>query len=224
MKAFFKDIWNNYRHALFFLYAFIYLPWFAYLEDHVAHFHVVHMVIDDYIPFIEYFIVPYLFWFVYMAIGGLYFFLYDVKTFKKLAIFLITGMTVFLIISTIYPNGAYLRPVTFERNNIFVDAVRWLYSIDTPTNLFPSIHVYNSIGIHLAVINSAKLKNNKFITQASGVTMVLIILSTMFLKQHSLFDVLTALVMAGLMWALVYAPQVGRNRSSRPGWHTDYMD
>ena len=33
------------------------------------------------------------------------------------------------------------------------------------------------------------------------------ILSTMFIKQHSAFDVLTALVLAGLMYTLVYDPE-----------------
>ena len=36
---------------------------------------------------------------------------------------------------------------------------------------------------------------------------VSIVLSTMFIKQHSVFDVLTALVLAGIMYTLVYDPE-----------------
>ncbi|MBP7321158.1 MAG: phosphatase PAP2 family protein, partial [Lachnospiraceae bacterium] len=131
----------------------------------------------------------------------------------KLCIFLITGMTVFLVISTIYPNGTYLRPVVFERDNIFVDAVKWLYSTDTPTNLFPSIHVYNSLAIHIAVSKNEKLKNNKLVLHASRIMMSSIILATVFLKQHSLFDVITAFALAGLMYVLLYTP----------AWVRDFM-
>ena len=55
------------KHALLLLYFMIYLPWFGHLERTVTtHFHVIHVALDDYIPFCEYFIIPYLLWFVYV--------------------------------------------------------------------------------------------------------------------------------------------------------------
>lgn len=54
-------------------------------------------------------------------------------------------MTIFLIVSYAYPNAQHLRPVEFPRDNIFTDVVRWLYKTDTPTNILPSIHVFNSL-------------------------------------------------------------------------------
>ena len=114
-------------------------------------------------------------------------------------------MTVFLIFSTIYPNGQYLRPTTFARDNICVDLVKWLYATDTPTNLFPSIHVYNSLGVHIAIINSECFKNKKGVRRLSFVLMASIILATMFLKQHSVFDVVTGILLAIFIYTLVYA-------------------
>lgn len=90
---------------------------------------------------------------------------------------LFTGMTVFLVISTIYPNGHYLRPAYFEHNNIFIQLVKWLYATDTPTNLFPSVHVFNSIAVNIAVWHSDNFKKNKAVRYGSAVLMVLIILS-----------------------------------------------
>ena len=56
------------KHGLLLLYFAIYLPWFAHLEKTVTtHFHVIHVALDDYIPFCEYFIIPYLLWFAYIA-------------------------------------------------------------------------------------------------------------------------------------------------------------
>lgn len=200
-----KSLFYKYRHGLVLLYIFLYIPWFQYLESrkHI-HFNVVHLAIDDYIPFCEYFIVPYMLWFGYVTFAVLYFFLKNKSDFYKICIFLFTGMTVFLLISTFYPNIQYLRPETFARNNTFVHMVQWLYHSDTPTDLFPSIHVYNSLGVHLAIINSESFKDNKKVKSFSFVLMVSIILSTMFLKQHSVFDVLTAFVLAAVMHSFVY--------------------
>lgn len=193
------------KHAVLLLYFLIYLPWFGYLEKTVTtHFHVIHMAIDDYIPFCEYFIVPYLLWFGYVAWGLGYFYFKNKDEYFRLCKMLFTGMTIFLIVSTIYPNGHYLRPATFARDNIFVDAVRLLYSADTSTNLFPSIHVYNSIAINIAVWHSENFRNKKWVRYGSSILMTSIVLSTMFLKQHSVFDVLTGILMAVFMYRMVY--------------------
>lgn len=201
----FKEFIKKYKHAAALLYALIYIPWFMYLERHVvSSYHIIHMNIDDKIPFIEFFIIPYLLWFAYVAITLMFFFFADVKSYNKMCIFLFSGMTIFLMVSTIYPNGHQLRPVLFERENVFTNMVRTLYSADTPTNLFPSIHVFNSIGTHLAIIKSEKLRNKKLICKGSFAIMTLIIMSTIFLKQHSVFDVITAFVMAAVFYSLVY--------------------
>lgn len=200
-----KDLLYRYRHGWILSYMLIYLVWFAYLERTVTRrFHVIHMAVDDYIPFVELFIVPYLLWFGYVAVAIVYFFFKDVQDYYKLCIFLFVGMTVFLVVSTVYPNGHYLRPRVFERDNIFVDMVKALQMVDTPTNLFPSIHVYNSIGVHISVMQSQRLKEKKWIRRISFVLMLSIIAATMFLKQHSVFDVITGCVMGAVMYTLVY--------------------
>ncbi len=199
------NIYQKYKHLLLLSYFGIYLTWFIFLENTVTtHFHVIHMEIDDYIPFCEYFIVPYLLWFFYIAAVIIYMGLKDSKEFVNMCIFLFTGMTIFLIVSTVYPNGHLLRPTYFERDNIFTQLCAMLYQSDTATNLFPSIHVYNSVGVHLALIHSEKTKNHKKLCFASCVLMVSIILSTVFLKQHSMFDLITGLLMAAVMYFLVY--------------------
>ena len=199
---------KKYSHAWVFLYALIYLPWFSYLEQHVtSDYYLIHSPLDDYIPFVEYFIVPYLMWFLFVIIGAGYFFFTDKKGFYKLAAFLITGMTIFLIICTLFPNGLHLRPTTFARDNIFTHIVKYVYSVDTPTNVLPSIHVFNSMGIAIAVAHSDKLNEKKWIQHLTYILAGLIILSTMFLKQHSVTDVFAALVMAGVIYPFVYAPE-----------------
>lgn len=203
-----KELFDKYHHAWVFLYGFIYMPWFSWLEKHVtSNYFVIHSVFDDYIPFIEIFIIPYLLWFVYVSGTVLYFFFTDKQGFYRICTLLITGMTLFLIICTIFPNGLNLRPSTFARDTIFVDLVRFIYRADTSTNVLPSLHVYNSIGCYIAIRNSQKLRQYKWVQNGSLVLTVSIVLSTMFLKQHSVVDVIAAIVMIYFIYQFVYIPE-----------------
>lgn len=205
-----KALYTKYRHGIPLLaYMIIYLTWFAWLEDtNKKNYQIIHVNLDDYIPFLEIFVVPYFLWFAYVAAVVLFLFLKSKQEYYRACCFLFTGMTVFLIISTLWPNGHHLRNTVTLGDNIFAQMVALLWKTDTPTNLWPSIHVYNSLGAHFAIIRSANLENRKWIKIASCVLAVSIILSTMFIKQHSVFDVITGIALGTLMYALVYRRDV----------------
>lgn len=203
MHAFYE----KYKHALIsIIFMIIYFSWFFFLEQEVTNYHVIYMPIDDSIPFLELFVIPYFLWFAYVILTVLFFFLNDKKDYYKVCAFLYIGMTIFLIISTVFPNGHHLRPLSFARENVLTKMVAHLYSLDTSTNLIPSLHVYNSIGAHLAIVKSKHFKNKKGIRTASFLLSTSIILSTVFIKQHSMFDVLTAYGLAFVMYMLIYKP------------------
>lgn len=197
---------KKYRHAMpLIIYGIIYLTWFIYLEQKVTkNYRVIHVTLDDYIPFCEGFVIPYFLWFLYVSATVAYFFFKDKDDYYRTCIFLFTGMTIFLIISTLFPNGHHLRPQVMPRDNIFTWMVSRLYRTDTPTNLWPSIHVYNSLGAHFAIVKNNKLCENRPVRGISLLLCISIILSTMFIKQHSVFDVVTAFIMAALMYGVVY--------------------
>ena len=201
---------QTYRHALpLIIYGIIYLSWFGHLEKTVtSHYKIIHVALDDYIPFCEVFVVPYLLWFAYVTVVVLYCFFKDKDDYFRTCTFLFTGMTIFLLVSTLWPNGHHLRPYIMPRDNIFTQLVATLYKADTPTNLWPSIHVYNSIGCHIAVMKSKHLAQKKGIRTASFLLCASIIMSTVFIKQHSLFDVLTAFILAAVMYGIVYSSDV----------------
>lgn len=199
-----------YRHAIpLIIYGIIYLSWFGHLEKTVtSHYKIIHVALDDYIPFCEIFVVPYLLWFAYVAVVVLYCFFKDKDDYFRTCTFLFTGMTIFLLVSTLWPNGHHLRPYIMPRDNVFTQLVAMLYRADTPTNLWPSIHVYNFIGCHIAVMKSKHLTEKKGIRIASFLLCVSIIMSTVFIKQHSMFDVLTAFILAAVMYGIVYRSDV----------------
>lgn len=204
-----KKIYLNYRHGIpLLIYAVIYLNWFGYLERTVTkHYHVIHIPLDNHIPFVEVFIIPYMMWFAYVALVVAYLFFKDKESYKRCCLFLFTGMTIFLVISTLWPNGHHLRPYVMPRDNIFTQMIANLYQTDTSTNIWPSIHVYNSIGAHLALSKCPRLKKYKLLQAGSFVLCISIILSTMLIKQHSAFDVITAFILAGVMYVLTYDNQ-----------------
>lgn len=205
-----KKYYERYKHAIpLVVYALIYCCWFIWLEKAVKYpRYIIHMKVDDMIPFCELFVIPYFLWFLYVSAVVLYCFFKSKQDYCKTCVFLFTGMTVFLIVSTLWPNGHHLRPYVMPRENIFTAMVSHLYRTDTPTNLWPSIHVYNSIGAHLAVIHNRNLSGNKKLRAASFTLCVSIILSTMFIKQHSMFDVLTAFILSGVMYLVVYQADI----------------
>ncbi len=214
-----KELVYKHRYLLLQVYWLIYLPWFVYLENTVTrHFHVIHMELDDAIPFLPVFCIPYFLWFGYVAIAFCYTYLHDKQEYLRACIFLFTGMTVFLLISTVYPNGHYMRNDVVLGSGIFDSLVRWLWETDTATNLFPSIHVFNAIGAHIALTRCEKLRDSKLAKYGSFTLMCSIILATVFIKQHSVFDVMTALLMALALYPVAYgkAPEnaIARLRAS----------
>lgn len=201
---------KKYKHGLIILaYFLIYILLFGYLENRTVYrYHVVHTVFDDMIPFCEVFIVPYLLWFPYMAFAIFYFIFINKNKheYYQLVFNLMMGMTVFLIVSYIYPNVQHLRPQEFTRDNIFIDLVKFIYKTDTPTNILPSIHVFNSLAVHMSIISCEALKDKRGIKFGSLILTTLIILSTMFLKQHSAIDVFLGVTLA-LFGYLIFYPQ-----------------
>lgn len=202
-----KDFFKKYYHVWTVLYFFIYMPWFIWLEKTVTtDFNLIYLPIDDKIPFCEYFIIPYYLWFLFVPAVMIYLIFYSRKEFYEASAFLFIGMTVFLIVCTVWPNGVNLRETIPYRDNIFADIVRSLQNTDTSTNVFPSIHVFNTLGCLIALIKSKGMKGHHLIKILSTILSILIILSTMFLKQHSIVDVIGGFGLAVIMYLIVYVP------------------
>lgn len=204
-----KQLIKKYSHAWVLLYILIYMPWFAFLERTITtKFTVIHTKMDDAIPFLEIFVIPYFLWFAFIFIAVAYFFFKDKTEFYQCTAFLFIGMTLALITYSIWPNGHDLRPdlTALGRENIFTRIMSWLYTTDTCTNVCPSIHAYNSIGVCIAILRSRHLKEKKWVQTGSVLLTVLICMSTVFLKQHSIFDVICACLLALVMYLLVYVP------------------
>ena len=98
-----KQFVKKYGHAWLLSYAFIYLAWFFHLEETTKPpYNIIHIALDDSIPFVEAFIIPYLLWFPYVAVTVAYFFFTSKNDYYRLCAFLFTGMTISLLVCTLF--------------------------------------------------------------------------------------------------------------------------
>ena len=195
-------LFRTHRHVWWIIiYMVIYMGGFKIVESaaHV-HYHVIHTWLDDQIPFLSWFVIPYAIWFVFnIYVVGWFVLKAEKYEYYRLITALMLGMTVFLVVSVVYPNRLFLRPEHVDTTGVCGKLVAFLYSYDTPTNVLPSIHVYNTVAICHALNSNAVIRRRKAVFVGCNVLGVLIILSTMFLKQHSVIDVSLGLVMAVLI-------------------------
>mgnify|MGYP002522407406 FL=1 len=112
-------------------------------------------------------------------------------------------MSISTVIFLVYPSCQELRPTALPRDNFFSRIVELIYAVDTPTNVFPSEHVLGAFAAVAAAAHTKHLKKPLPLTLLT-VLAILICVSTLFLKQHSVCDVLGALLLCPFVYFLCY--------------------
>ncbi|MCY6484396.1 phosphatase PAP2 family protein [Clostridium aestuarii] len=198
-----KKFIGEHRH---FLYLLMFIPlilFFCICQKFIEPRYIMHCKLDDYIPFSKGFILAYMFWFAYMGIGFVYFGLKSRNDFINLVKFIFCGMGISYAIFVIWPSGQNMRPV-LQQNDMLTSMVGFIYSVDPPTNVCPSIHVINSVAVNAVVWNSSLFSNNKKVKFLSVTAMVLICASTMFIKQHSVIDVIAGITLSTVLYVFIF--------------------
>ena len=170
----------------------------------------VKMWLDDVIPFNEWFVIPYVFWYLLVVISLGWFMFYDVKSFKALQTYIIITQICAMIVYILYPTRQDLRPEVFPRENILSNLVGFIYSFDTNTGVCPSLHVAYSIGIASVWVRQKEAYTWWKIFVVFAV--IMICLSTMFIKQHSAVDFFAALPVCLLAELVVYGKSYFRKK------------
>lgn len=177
---------------------------FYYMEFTVAErYHIVHCFLDDLIPFCEYFIIPYYFWFIFLVGMIVYGFFWDLPALKNYMKFTAITYAITLLVYAVYPTAQNLRPQVFVHNNFFINVVNFAYKVDTNTNVCPSIHVLGSMAVYFAASKS-KVFGTRAWKTVFFVVAVLISISTLFVKQHSVLDIIFAMILGGIVYPFVY--------------------
>lgn len=147
--------------------------------------------LDRKIPFIKYFVIPYHLWYVFIISSLIYVYTINKKQYyffiNSLSITIIICYVIFLVFQT-----HVSRPI-ITGNDLFSNIVKWTYKNDNPYNAFPSIHVLTT---ELAFLYTFYNSKNKISISCSFIMSLLIILSTLFIKQHVLADIIGSTILA----------------------------
>ena len=206
----------EYRHMWLLLFWPVFAFRYLLIEriDPIGQYHLIHCALDDRIPFQELFLIPYALWYVCIIGMHLYTMVYAVAAFKKYTKFLVISITASTTIFILYPSYQELRPVVFPRDNVLIDIVGMIYQIDTNTNIFPSEHAIGAIAVFCVSCHTKGLPS-PLKTTMIGILTVLICLSTVFLKQHSILDVAAALPVCVVAYAACYGKEKIRKRQAK---------
>jgi len=196
---------DEFRHLWYLSFWPIYLVSFFMLEAFPIreNYFPIYCKLDDYIPFLEVFVIPYVFWYVFMFSMHIYTLLYNIPAFKRMMRFFSISFGISVLIFIVFPNGQDLRATEITRDNFFMDIVRGLYAADTNTNVFPSLHVVGSLATVFAAWDlpefSSPLAKSLFLIVGAFTS-----LSTVFIKQHSFLDILGGIAVSLLVYIIVY--------------------
>lgn len=198
----------EFSHVKLLLYWPLYGLVFMYVERfYPAPFYCpMHCALDDMIPFNEFFLIPYLFWFVYLTGMIIYTFFYDTEAFRKMMRFIIISYSITIFIYLSFPTCQQLRPESFPRDNMFTDMVRGFYEFDTNTNVCPSLHVIGSMAVLFTAFNCESFSTKGW-KWAFSIAAFLICISTVFLKQHSVLDLAAAMPVSLIGWFFAFKYQ-----------------
>lgn len=192
---------HQYCQALWYLVFF--LTAFYITERLVTPKYMIFCPLDDWIPFREEFVVLYLTWFILLPASWAYTAVTCKEDFQNLFLIMFGGMTVSIVLYWIFPNGLDLRPGVVEPG-ICGDLVKMIHAVDTPGNVCPSIHVSSSTAVAAVVCRSRFLKKKVLLRWGICLLVLGISLSTMFLKQHSVIDVVCGAVLTAALTEFVY--------------------
>ena len=154
-------------------------------------YHIVNIEFDNYIPFISIFVFPYILWYISLFLVPYLFSKYDETLYQ---VYIKTILISLLIAFLIY----YFYPTTLIRDNVVVKdiptyLISLIYELDTPAlNCLPSAHcILSFVHIYITLIFE---KMNKKVKLLIIIQSILVILATVFIKQHVIVDVISAFI------------------------------
>lgn len=202
VKAFFRNIRKKdfliSISCLMIIQALIYY----FIKFYQTDYHYFNSIIDSKIPFIPLSVYIYNIFYPFVFLVFYYIFCKDKKTYYN---GIIAGIIGYLICDIIF----YMYPTMMIRNDIstinmdfltaFVVKLTYLYD-EPPLNCFPSIHCLFCFQVIVTTILSKNIKNKIIINIIS----LLIIISTLLVKQHYFYDVIAAFVVCIISNLFVY--------------------
>lgn len=154
--------------------------------------------LDAAIPFVPAFIVPYFLAYIQWVVGYIVIARVSKDYCDKVLLGEIIAKSIVCICYIVIPT-TLIRPEV-AGTDVFSEMVRFLYQIDSPVNLFPSIHCLESWFCFRCCVNQKSIKLPYKI--GMGIMTALVFISTVCLKQHVVVDIISAIAVAEIGLAL----------------------
>ena len=165
---------------------------------------------DDRIPFQSWAIVIYIGAYVFWVVG----FLFIARDDKEVCYGTFSGELIgkafcllfFLLLPTVMTD----RPDGFAVQTVFDRLTQWIFAMDAPDNLFPSIHCMESWIVVRGVFRCRSLRHPAVWRACSLCMAFAVFASTLLVKQHVFLDVLGGVAVAELGLLISHKLRAGR--------------
>lgn len=154
--------------------------------------------LDAKIPLIPWTVVIYFVCYVFWVVNYILCCRFDEKQAKRFAYADLIGKTVCFIFYIVAPTTMQ-RP-EIVGSNVFDGLMRFLYAIDAPDNLCPSIHCFVSWMAYIGMRGDNRYSRKYRVF--SLVFAILVCISTLTTKQHVIVDVVAGVVLAEICFGL----------------------
>lgn len=194
---------KEHKEIYLFIFYFLFIVLFGLIQKYYnpVSSHLVTWPIDYYMPYNQYFMIAYAIWWPFVPSAFIFFYFRDIPSFKSLCFQVLIVCYLTLIIYIIYPSYLDLRQPIYE-TDICSKAILWLRSIDPPRNVFPSLHVSETVSICFVVYKSRDLLLNRYVKGIIYLIGILIIVSTIYIDQHSIADILFAIILSVIFYVI----------------------
>ena len=164
--------------------------------------------LDKHIPLIPWFVY---FYYLTFPLGIITFFMLaykDKKVFYNLFLTLVISFAISGIIYAFFQTEFTkpdFTPVTFTDK-----LVVWTWGSTNPINCFPSQHCFMAFAMIIACVSGKNI--NKFYRVFTILISIMIIFSTVFIRQHFLLDIFGSLDIMGMVYGIVYISRYGEKK------------
>ena len=208
-----KKFFQERKYVLLLLLWVVFIVWYFLMNKVDKNLHLIHIPIDDKIPFVEFFVIFYVLWYGYIAFSFIWTLVTSKRDFLTMCSLVFLTYLTSLIVITVYPSYHDLRPdPSTVRDNLFTKLVFALYSTEEPRCIFPSMHCMGVLAMSVGLLFAESLKGKLWPKIFCPIFSVLVMLSTVFIKQHSFADVLLAIGMIIPVCLLTYFVIVPKRR------------
>lgn len=169
--------------------AFVYFVSQYIIKD----YHLIGGVLDQKIPFVIEFILVYSIWYPLVIFTLFLLYKYSPDKYKKTRKIVIASLIIAYMCFFVYPT-TIVRPEVNSFNDLFSFMAYVSFKADNPVNCFPSCHCLLSFIMIYALYKEKAI--NKYLRVTLIVLFVMIIASTLLVKQHVIVDVVGAFIVS----------------------------